>query len=80
MPPKKKYKKVPLVVFGKLSELVWGSSLHNDDVKNGNTQGEIQGAKRGDCLELTQESTVHSVSVSTLESDLNMKILEENAR
>ena len=48
MPPKKKRKKVPLVMFGKLNGSAWGASLHDDEVKNGSVRGATKGEKTGD--------------------------------
>ena len=52
LPPKKKYKKVPFVVFGKLKGLAWGVALQTKSKKQPNV-------RQTKDSHLTQESLAH---------------------
>ena len=51
--PKNNNKKVPLVVFGKYSGLMWGFSLHDDEENSGSTRGGLKGTKKVKSSKLT---------------------------
>ena len=79
LPPSKKHKLVPPLVFEKVQGSVWGTKLYGEehgDNKSGD-KGK-KGRQRTSPSSLTQES--NGTSVPTLESDLNPKIQEANAR
>ena len=64
----------------KKTESAWGSSLHDDEAVKGDARGGIKAVNTKQHLQLSQDSTAPSSTVSTLESDLNSRITEANLR
>ena len=75
LPPSKKHKSVPPVVFGKLKGSVWNTHLHGEERStDSKVDTSASGSNRTRSSPLTQDTV--GISVSSLESDLNSKIEE----